>query len=316
MKYLALLALCGTAWAADPQQLEISNANIHAKLYVPDAKTGYYQATRFDWAGSIASLDWKGRNYFGKWFDRYDPKIHDAITGPVEEFSELGYAEAAVGETFLKIGVGALRKPAEQAYDKFKTYEIANPGQWIVIAARDHIDFEHFVTDTNGYAYEYRKTVLLTPNGFVLDHSLRNTGRKVIDTSVYEHNFYMLDGQPSGPNISVKLEFAPKAVANLRGLAETKGYQIAFLKELVPGETVLTNIEGFSGAISDYDIRVENRATGTAVRQTSNKPISKMVFWSIRTTVCPEAYIDVRVEPGGEVTWRINYDFYTVSTKP
>ncbi|MEP6963207.1 MAG: hypothetical protein ABI995_14090, partial [Acidobacteriota bacterium] len=281
-----------------------------------DAMTGYYRATRFDWSGAISSLDWKGRNYFGKWFDRYDPKIHDAITGPVEEFAALGYDEAEVGGTFLKVGVGALRKPTEAAYEKFHTYEIADPGQWVVIAAKDHIDFEHFMNGTNGYAYEYRKTVLLTANGLVLDHSLKNTGRKNISTDVYEHDFFMLDGRASGPDISVKLAFAPKAIADLRGLAEVRGKEIVFLKELAPRETVLTDIEGFSGALSDYDIRVENRATGTGVRQTSNRPMSKMVFWSIRNTVCPEAYIDLFVEPGQEATWRITYDFYSVPVKP
>jgi hypothetical protein len=49
------------------------------------------------------------------------------------------------------------------------------------------------------------------------------------------------------------------------------------------------------------------------VRQTSDRPLSKLVFWSIRSTVCPEAYIDMRIEPGKEFTWRIAYDFYTLA---
>ena len=40
--------------------------------------------------------------------------------------------------------------------------------------------------------------------------------------------------------------------------------------------------------------------------------MAKLVFWSIRTTVCPEAFIDLRVEPGQEVKWNINYEFYTL----
>jgi hypothetical protein len=312
---LALLIFTATlsALAADPPQFDISNANVKAKLYIPDAATGYYQATRFDWAGAIASLEWKGHSYFGKWFDRYDPKIHDSITGPVEEFSALGYDEAAQGGNFVKIGVGALVKPVEPAYQQFKTYDIADPGRWIVITASDHVDFLHYLNDTNGYAYEYRKTVRITLNGLVLDHSLRNTGKKTIATSVYEHNFYMLDAQPSGPGISVKLPFAPKAEANLRGLAEIRGNEIAYLKELQARETIQTEITGFSAKVSDYDIRVENHASGAAVRQTSDRPMSKMVFWSIRNTVCPEAYIELTVEPGKETTWRIQYEFYTVA---
>ena len=49
----------------------------------------------------------------------------------------------------------------------------------------------------------------------MLEHSLRNTGAKPIETSVYEHNFYVIDGQPAGPDFTVKFPFAPRAVADL-----------------------------------------------------------------------------------------------------
>ena len=140
MKWIVIALFALPAFAVDPPQFEIANANVKAKVYVPDAATGYYQATRFDWSGAIASMEWKGHNYFGKWFDRYDPTIHYSITGPVEEFAELGYAEAAIGGSFVKIGVGALRKPKEDAYNKFTTYDITDAGRWMVITARDHLE--------------------------------------------------------------------------------------------------------------------------------------------------------------------------------
>src|SRR5262245_41916524 len=72
--------------AAEPPQAEITNGIVRARLYLPDPQDGYYRGTRFDWSGQISRLEYKGHNYFGKWFDRYDPKLHDAIMGPVEEF--------------------------------------------------------------------------------------------------------------------------------------------------------------------------------------------------------------------------------------
>src|SRR5215813_13865922 len=96
LPFLSVLAMLPLA--AQPPEAEIANSKVKAKLYLPDGEKGYYQGTRFDWSGVIASLEANGHNYFGKWFDRYDPKIHDAITGPVEEFltgdSALGYNEA------------------------------------------------------------------------------------------------------------------------------------------------------------------------------------------------------------------------------
>jgi hypothetical protein len=294
---------------------------VRAKLYLPDAENGYYRATRFDWSGVIPSLEWKGHNYFGQWFERYDPKIHDAIQGPVEEFltndAGLGYAEAKPGESFVKIGVGALRKPDEPRFGQFRTYEIINPGKWTVNRAPDSVEFIHELPDTSGYAYVYRKTVRLTKDRpeLVLEHTLKNTGKKTIETSVYEHNFYMLDGQPAGPDIAVKFPFELRAQADLKGLAEISGKDLVYLKELQKGQSVYTALDGFGPGVGDYDIRVENRKTGAGVRQRGDRPLSKLVLWSIRSTVCPEAYVSMRIEPGQESRWRIAYEFYELPKK-
>ena len=50
----------------------------------------------------------------------------------------------------------------------------------------------------------------------------------------------------------------------------------------------------------------------TSVRQTGDRPVSKLYFWSAGVTICPEAYIDLRIEPGKSSSWRIAYEFYQV----
>ena len=60
----------------------------------------------------------------------------------------------------------------------------------------------------------------------------------------------------------------------------------------------------------DYDFRIENRKTGAGVRITGDRPLSKVLFWSARMTVCPEPYIDVSAAPGKESSWTITYEFY------
>jgi hypothetical protein len=307
---LAFVAVAGTQ--AAPPQLAISNSRVHAQLYLPDVQSGYYRATRFDWSGVISSLEWNGHSFFGQWFSRYDPKLHDAITGPVEEFSGLGYDEAKAGESFVRIGVGAVRKPDEPAYRQFSTYEIVDPGTWTVHRSTDRVELVHTLRDTAGYAYEYRKTVRLRGGTLVLEHRLKNTGRKPIATSVYEHDFFMLDGQPTGPDFAVRFPFEITAVAPLNAAAETRGKDFVYLRELQPGQTVQTQLKGFGPTARDYDIRLENRKTGAGVRQTGDRPISKINLWSIRTTICPEAYIDLAVAPGQTSSWRITYEFYQV----
>ena len=129
-------------------------------------------------------------------------------------------------------------------------------------------------------------------------------------TSVYNHDFFMLDNQPTGPNIVVRFPFAPRATSDLKSLAEIRGRDFFYLKEFESRQTLQTDIEGFGATAADFDFRVENRKTGAGVRQTGDRPISKIVFWSAGITVCPEAYVNLRVEPGKESSWRIAYQFY------
>jgi hypothetical protein len=315
---ILLLASALACAAADYPEARISNGILQVTLLLPDAQHGYYRGTRFDWSGAMSSLQFQGHEYFGKWFDRYDPKIHDAIMGPVEEFltngTGLGYQDAKPGESFVKIGVGAIRKPDEPAFRQFATYEIAGNGKWTIRKTADSVEYTQELSDTRGYAYIYKKTVRLVPGKpeMALEHSLRNTGSKPISTSVYEHNFYMLDHQPAGPAYTVRFPFEIHPRADLGGLAEARGNDFTYLKELQEGQSVFTPMDGFGDSPHDYDIRVENRNAGIGVRQTSDRRLAKLVFWSIRTTVCPEAFIDLSAAPGQEVKWRINYGFYTL----
>jgi hypothetical protein len=317
MKALLIVLLMLTqAPSSNVPQAEISSERIRATLYLPDATSGYYRGTRFDWSGAIASLQWNGHEYFGQWFERYDPRLHDAITGPVEEFltgdSALGYAEAKPGGAFVRIGVGAVRKRDESAYKRFETYEIVDPGKWSVKKGKDRIEFVHELGDTAGYAYVYRKTLRLDGDTLVLEHTLKNTGSKLIPTSVYNHNFFTLDGQTTGADFTVRFPFEPRAVRPLNGLAEVKGKELVFLRAFEPKQTLFSEIEGFGSTSRDYGFQLENRKTGAGVRVTGDHAVQKLYFWSAPKTICPEPYIDVSVEPGRESSWRIVYEFYQV----
>jgi hypothetical protein len=308
------------AAAAEYPEAEISNKTVTAKFYLPDPERGYYRGTRFDWSGQIYSLRAGKHEYFGQWFPRYDPKLHDAIMGPVEEFRSedggLGYAEAQPGGTFVRIGVGVVRKPEEKEYGAFKTYDIVDNGKWNVRHGPDWIEFTHELRDGNGYAYLYTKTIRLAKDKpeMTIEHSLKNTGTKPIQTWQYDHNFFMLDNAPTGPDSVVQFPFELQPTQPMRGTAaEPKGRNIVYSRELQSGgDSVYGEFKGFGNTASDYDFHLENKKAGTGVEIIGDQPISKLVFWSIRTTFCPEAYIDIRVEPGKDFKWNYRYKFYEV----
>lgn len=313
---ICLLALCCSAvLITDAPQSTISNGLISASLYLPDASNGYYQATRFDWSGVVASLDYSGHSFYGQWFPRYSPKIDDAITGPVESFTPIGYNDAAAGGTFLTIGVGVLRKPSAMPYSAFKTYDIVNGGKWTVKSKKDQVIFTQEVHDSTGYAYLYTKTVRLIKGKpqMVLAHSLKNIGSKPLETDVFDHNFPLIDKEPTGPNI--KVIFPVNVTAQGKGwgtLASINGNELSFLRGLDRREQVYCDsLQGFGATAKDYQFKVQNQKTGAGIKITGDQPLEKVVFWSNSTTYCPEPYIKIKVLPGKEMKWNINYEYYT-----
>lgn len=295
----------------------ISNGVLKAFILLPDDQHGYYRGSRFDWAGVVASLTYKGHEFFGKWFDKYDPLLHDAIMGPVEEFrgddGATGYTQTKPGGLFMKIGVGLLRKVYDEPYNFAATYPLIIPGTRVVRPVADRVEFTHELNNGEGYAYEYHKTLLLPDHKpeLILEHSLKNTGTKVIDTAVYDHDFFMLDHLPTGPDIQVKFAFAPKPNNEFKAPGRVEGDEIRYERELgPPPDGVQGYITGYDDSVAQSTVTVENKKAGIGVRETLNQPISKIYFWSIRTTVCPEIYIKIHIEPGQTYKWRTTYDFY------
>jgi len=285
----------------------IANDKLTVKLYLPDAKSGYYRGTRFDWSGQIGSLKTANHEYFGQWFEKYDPKLHDSIQGPVEEFSDLGFAEAAPGGQFLRVGIGIVVKPDSKPYDRFRTYEIVDPGQWEIKKGKDRISMVHTVKGA-GYAYKYTKTLRLQGSEMFIDHELQNTGAKEMKLTQYNHQFFVMDGKPTGPQTDVQFPFPLHAKrAPSAELATLKGGQIEYKSELQKGQSVFGTFEG--APATGYDIRVGRHDTGAQVRIRGDRPIESLVFWSIRSTVCPEPYVRVDTAPGQKTKWTYRYTF-------
>jgi hypothetical protein len=329
MRKSVLLVLPSLLAAAELPQAELTNGSLRVKLYLPDAANGFYRATRFDWSGMIYSLEYGGHQYYGRWFQGTDPKVHDfvyqgnqivagpctAATGPAEEFTTdnkaLGYDEAKPGGTFLKIGVGVLRRPDAGNYDHFRLYEIVDPGKWQSKTSRNSAEFTQQVNDADsGYGYEYHKTVRLPGSGpeMAIEHSFRNTGHKAISSRVYNHNFLVLDGQPPGPDVTISVPFEIRSEQPPdSNLAEIRGKQVLYRKTLAGQDRVMTQMGGFGAG--DYDVRVVNTRTGAGVRITSDRPLASLMLWSIRAVLSAEPYLEFTVKPGETYTWKLTYRY-------
>ena len=297
----------------DIPQAEITNGLVRAQLYLPDSANGYYRGTRFDWSGVVASLKYNGHTYHGKWFDTYSPTTHDAIMGPVEEFAPLGYTTAKPGGTFVKIGIGSLIRPDEKLYNSFRFCTIANPGSWTIKKKADQVQFTHTLTDST-YAYDYQKTLKLTKGKpeLVITHRLKNKGTRPIETTVYNHNFFVIDQQPTGPAYTVTFPVADLSAEGGRGIGDVVKFQdnrLVYLRDLAKREQAYFP-DLAAGKPVPYKLNVENTKTGAGVTVTGDREIARLVFWSSSTTVCPEPYLSLNVEPGQSFSWQITYQYH------
>lgn len=314
--YLTTVVLLLTTTAAgtmNAPEEQISNGLLVATLQLPDATNGYYRGVRFDWSGVISDLTYKGHHYFGKWFDRYEPTLHDAIMGPVDAYDPIGYDRAKPGEPFVKIGVGTVEKIADEPYTFVKPYKLINGGEWKTKKkGKNAIQYEHILKDSR-CSYRYVKTITLTKNKpeMVITYSLSNTGTNRIETNVFNHNFFVFDEQPTGPDFSVTFPFSPEGEPKGRPTAGlVDGKTIRYQEVLNKGEQfAIAPLTGFGQDAKDYDLLVSNNKTKMSVRVVGDQPIVKFVYWSAARTLCPEPYTKVSVEPGQETKWKITYTF-------
>jgi hypothetical protein len=323
--------------AAQHPTATISNGQVKATLYLPDAQNGFYKGTRFDWSGQVASFEYKNHNYINPWSQATDPQVLDfeyrgdqIVTGPCttmvgvpEEFNQnpskipLGWDDSKPVGTFVKIGVGVLRKPDDKKYDHFRLYPIVDGGKWSVKQKADSVEFTQTLNDPeSGYGYVYTKRVSLTSGKaqIVIEHTLRNTGSKPMTGQVYDHNFQRWDNETPNPDYSIKFAFDPKFKDVPADMPlKIDGKTVTFSRPLMDRDAIRLTPEGFSDKASDYDFRIENKKLGIGWRATADRPIAQVAVWGIRTVFAVEPFIAYDVQPGAEFSWKLTYDAYSLS---
>jgi hypothetical protein len=302
----------------------ITNGIVSAKVYLP-VPFGFYRATRFDHSGMITHITYKGHDYGQYWFVKTSPDVknftydqdglvansNNFAAGPVEEFGENGFDAAGAGGRFLKIGVGILKRDTDK-YDRFHTYPIANEGKRTTTVTKNSIRFSQTVTDpATGYGYVFTKTVTIVPGKAELKiaDDLRNTGKKPIDTTVYNHHFMTLSPGEDG----VQLE-TPFALAHARPMpadvVKFDGARMTYLRGLTGEEQVASDLTGFTNAVADKDFKITATKTGYGIRIRADKPVSRLLWWSVPSTMGIEPYMDIKVAPGASTHWTHTLDYY------
>ena len=97
----------------------------------------------------------------------------------------------------------------------------------------------------------------------------------------------------------------------MQTLASAQANKLVYSKVLEGSECYSASFTGFGAEAKDNDIRIENKKTGAGVHITGDRPLTRLAYWSIRTVLAPEPYIDLNIEPGQQFAWTYTYDYYT-----
>ena len=317
--------------------VSITNGQIKAKIYLPLADKGFYQGVRFDRAGMIGSLTYRGHDYYRPWFTARSPMVRDyvfqgadviagpntAAMGPVEEFNgaggALGYAEAKPGGLFVKIGVGVLRRLDDSPYSFALQLPLVDPGKRSQKITRSSAAFTQVLADPGtGYAYVYTKTVALTPGRpeMVIAHVLKNTGPKTIETTVYDHNFLDIDGAGPAEGLEVSAPY-PLSLdrAPAPELAKVADGKVTYLSSLNTTQHVQGGLTGFGPTPAAYDFHVADPKTGAGVRIRGDRPLDHVALWSAQPVMAVEPFVKMSIAPGETFRWSYRYT-YDVKPRP
>ncbi len=281
--------------------ISISKGGLLVELCEPRT---YYQGTRFDASGVFRRIEMDGYVYADEWFDHCDPLRHDNVCGPSEEFFGVyGYDEAPVGGTFLKIGVGLLRKDSDAPYDWFHLYEIVDGGEFSVKASETSVEYTHRL---EGY-YIYTKTVELTSeDSFRISHSLTSLCSDSLDILNYCHNFFTFNGTTVGS--SRRMDFPAAPYGHWRpdtSHGYLEGNSLLFDGDILTGEKAYIGDLRLNPDPEKYSIVLREGSRSVAI--SSDQPLHYMVMWACPRVACPEPYLKIKIAPGATARWSNDY---------
>ncbi len=296
-------------------KITLSNGDLQADVFLPDAAEGFYQGPRFDWSGMMDQIRWEGHTFLCSSDITQDKDFR--ACGTAEELcmgilgtpGPLGYDQAEIGEGFIKPGVGILEKHTDDAYQFEQPHKIIQPGSWDVRHGEDWIEFRQEIDDVKGWGYRYTKRVSVSGDKpeVVIARELENVGSREIDTTHYCHNFMLFDDEPVGPDYIIRLPFAPKiGDEEFFGRVATDDNDIVFSQAIPVGDFAWGVFTGFDEA-ADYAFELANTKTQTAVRISGNSPLLRFHLYCQQAMICPEPFVRLLAKPGEKTQWQTTY---------
>ncbi|MCF8380812.1 MAG: hypothetical protein K9H49_14665 [Bacteroidales bacterium] len=291
--------------------LILKNSNLEIHIAHP---LEYYKGSRFDWTGKIISVKYKSIEVTGV----EKMKVQDEFNygkGFYNEFgieAAVGFSETKMGDWFHKIGVGLLKKQAEE-YSFATNYEI-RPAEFTVSSLPNKIKIHCKSQSINDYAYELIKEIELLESSFVIHYFLKNTGEKAIITNEYNHNFLAVNKDLIGSNyvLTFPFEIKPKLFGETVNPEQkvTIGQNKISFSGTPQEQFFFSKLSGNEKVPASWELI--NTKNKPGISETGNFTTQKINLWGWKHVISPELFFEINIKPGEEIRWERRYRIFEV----
>jgi len=266
--------------------------------------------TRFDRAGFITEIVLDGVHRFCATEPNNLSHPSSGGRGLCSEYLFDVSAEAGIGESFPKFGVGLLKKFEDASYKFWGKYEAEPYG----VRVEEGKDSARFVTEPRlcmGYAISQQKEIRVQDNRLVMQITVKNEGDKPISAREYCHNFLTINGMALGPDYKIRMD-SIKDMGNdvLNGPIKGDGHGFTFARySPSPASVRVPKEEIRTGTPAAFEWSIINEASGARVYVKDEIDLCDMTMWCADHIVSVEAFHKLELAPGQSDTWRRTWIF-------
>ena len=280
----------------------LSHGSLHVEIETATNRHMHEFGPRFDRTAIVRSVTVDGVELLGPW-------------GLCDEFGlygdgVLGYEHAAIGDQFVKIGVGTLLRDTGAGYRFAHPYPVSELFPVLLETADQQLSVFQESDPGLPHRYRYRKTYTVgADNVLTITYHLANSGEVPWTFEHYNHHWFRLGAAEPGPSYRIVSGFElPEA--ETRFLVEPNALRMA--APLRDGEAAYYGSDLRDATVSENTVVLS--VDGSAiVRYEGSFPPARFAVYASDEGFCPEIFKRSALQPGETISWFASYRFMVPS---
>lgn len=226
------------------------------------------------------------------------------------EYNEDFSAGAAVGEYFPKLGIGLIRKEADEKYIFHKKYRELKPYPVAFTKTENSAEFVTEPVPCLGYAVREKRKISVEENRLTVEVELSNCGEKEFSTREYCHNFFSIDGMAISTDYHLELPNLPElGVRDIPNLYpnpcnfHADGNGVEILRDERATSLAKLPLDGMDETLP-FRWRLSHKGAKASVSGEDYIKVSGVTLWEVDHIFSPEVFQVITLKPGEKTEWK------------